>query len=222
MKPNDDIIDILGFLAFEVVRELCLGAVAVKRALEEQQLNVLTSASAPVGANNGNGALTQGQQNARQGNGQTQAQNHGDGEEDEDVSNSSMRGKVDGDGDAGAGAGGDANQTTTSPRKRKTADTIAPSDDASSKRARTSGGAENEGSSGPGQGPGLGATSAAAPVDGQLCSLFSPAPAKASPLRPAHVHEAFARLQRGRAALASGTRGGGAAGGLRRTRVFVI
>lgn len=37
VKPNDDIIDILGFLAFEVVRELCLGAVAIKKALEEQQ-----------------------------------------------------------------------------------------------------------------------------------------------------------------------------------------
>ena len=36
VKPNDDIIDILGFLAFEVVRELCLGAVAIKRCLEEQ------------------------------------------------------------------------------------------------------------------------------------------------------------------------------------------
>lgn len=36
VKPNDDIIDILGFLAFEVVRELCLGAVAIKKTLEEQ------------------------------------------------------------------------------------------------------------------------------------------------------------------------------------------
>lgn len=37
VKPNDDIIDILGFLAFEVVRELCLGAVAIKKSLEEQE-----------------------------------------------------------------------------------------------------------------------------------------------------------------------------------------
>ncbi|CDS00686.1 related to SPT3-general transcriptional adaptor or co-activator [Sporisorium scitamineum] len=37
VKPNDDIIDILGFLAFEVVRELCIGAVAIKKSLEEQR-----------------------------------------------------------------------------------------------------------------------------------------------------------------------------------------
>lgn len=37
VKPNDDIIDILGFLAFEVVRELCIGAVAIKKSLEEQK-----------------------------------------------------------------------------------------------------------------------------------------------------------------------------------------
>ncbi|CAD6893770.1 unnamed protein product [Tilletia laevis] len=34
-KPSDDIIDILGFLAFEVVRELCEGALEVHRELEE-------------------------------------------------------------------------------------------------------------------------------------------------------------------------------------------
>ncbi|KAG9074581.1 Transcription initiation protein spt3 [Ceratobasidium sp. UAMH 11750] len=35
IKPNDDTIDILGFLAFEMVRALCVGGLAVKRALEE-------------------------------------------------------------------------------------------------------------------------------------------------------------------------------------------
>ncbi|KAE8211260.1 hypothetical protein CF327_g4966 [Tilletia walkeri] len=34
-KPNDDIIDILGFLAFEVVRELCEGALEVQKELQE-------------------------------------------------------------------------------------------------------------------------------------------------------------------------------------------
>ncbi|PWN42142.1 TFIID-18kDa-domain-containing protein [Ceraceosorus guamensis] len=35
-KPNDDMIDILGFLAFEVVRELCEGALKIKQQIEEQ------------------------------------------------------------------------------------------------------------------------------------------------------------------------------------------
>ncbi|KAG9074633.1 Transcription initiation protein spt3, partial [Ceratobasidium sp. 370] len=35
IEPNDDTIDILGFLAFEMVRALCVGGLAVKRALEE-------------------------------------------------------------------------------------------------------------------------------------------------------------------------------------------
>ncbi|KAG8696170.1 Transcription initiation protein spt3 [Ceratobasidium sp. 395] len=35
IKPNDDTIDILGFLAFEMVRALCVGGLTVKRALEE-------------------------------------------------------------------------------------------------------------------------------------------------------------------------------------------
>jgi len=35
IRPNDDTIDILGFLAFEMVRALCLGGLEVKKALEE-------------------------------------------------------------------------------------------------------------------------------------------------------------------------------------------
>lgn len=37
VKPNDDIIDVLGFLAFEVVRELCIGAVALKQSFEDEK-----------------------------------------------------------------------------------------------------------------------------------------------------------------------------------------
>ena len=34
MRPNDDIIDILGFLAFEMVRSLCVTALEVREQLE--------------------------------------------------------------------------------------------------------------------------------------------------------------------------------------------
>ncbi|CAE6366619.1 unnamed protein product [Rhizoctonia solani] len=53
IKPNDDTIDILGFLAFEMVRALCVGGLAVKRALEESYQAVeITGAKrkAPEGA----------------------------------------------------------------------------------------------------------------------------------------------------------------------------
>ncbi|KZP00132.1 TFIID-18kDa-domain-containing protein [Calocera viscosa TUFC12733] len=38
IKPNDDIIDILGFLAYEMVRSLCIGGLEIKRILEEAQV----------------------------------------------------------------------------------------------------------------------------------------------------------------------------------------
>lgn len=40
MKPNDDIIDVLGFLAFEVVRELTVGAVSLKQCFEEDSSQI--------------------------------------------------------------------------------------------------------------------------------------------------------------------------------------
>lgn len=42
VKPSDDTIDILGFLAFEVVHELCTRAVKIKREWEERELAVRT------------------------------------------------------------------------------------------------------------------------------------------------------------------------------------
>lgn len=59
----------------------------------------------------------------------------------------------------------------------------------------------------------------ASPQD-TTCGLFTMPPAKASPLMTSHVREAFARLQRDRSALSTGS--GGIPGGLKRTRVFVI
>ncbi|KAG8926529.1 Transcription initiation protein spt3 [Tulasnella sp. 418] len=42
---NDDTVDILGFLAFEMVRSLCVGGLEVKRALEESAMNPNLSTS---------------------------------------------------------------------------------------------------------------------------------------------------------------------------------
>jgi transcription initiation protein SPT3 len=63
VKPNDDIIDVLGFLAFEVVRELCVGAIALKNSFEEEeaQLKRLANGSRKrreiIENGNGNGQL---------------------------------------------------------------------------------------------------------------------------------------------------------------------
>jgi transcription initiation protein SPT3 len=54
----------------------------------------------------------------------------------------------------------------------------------------------------------------------EACTLFTMPPVKESSLMPAHIQEAFARLQRKAPAL--GTGWGGRPGGLRRTRVRVI
>lgn len=49
VRPNDDIIDILGFLAFEMVRSLCVTALEVREQLEKSGTSVATTArGAPV------------------------------------------------------------------------------------------------------------------------------------------------------------------------------
>ena len=47
VKPSDDTIDILGFLAFEVVHELCTSAVRIKREWEERARNVQARGERP-------------------------------------------------------------------------------------------------------------------------------------------------------------------------------
>lgn len=53
VRPNDDIIDILGFLAFEMVRSLCVTALDV-RARHEQPLHRVSSSSNTVNNTNAN------------------------------------------------------------------------------------------------------------------------------------------------------------------------
>lgn len=43
MRPNDDIVDILGFLAFEMVRSLCVTALEVREQLEKSVAPVTAS-----------------------------------------------------------------------------------------------------------------------------------------------------------------------------------
>jgi transcription initiation protein SPT3 len=46
LKANDDTVDIVGFLAFEMVRSLTLAGLTVKKALEESYLLEITAAAA--------------------------------------------------------------------------------------------------------------------------------------------------------------------------------
>lgn len=149
VKPNDDIIDILGFLAFEVVRELCVGAMAIKAELEGS-----SSAAGPSRS----GAAA--------------------------AASSTHEGEARDDAVAGSSSGSAGKRRLSSP------------DDSRGAKRRRSGSPE------------------------EACTLFTMPPVKESSLMPAHIQEAFARLQRKAPAL--GTGWGGRPGGLRRTRVRVI
>ena len=188
VKPNDDIIDILGFLAFEVVRELCVGAVALKQSLEEESAILKRLAD---GSKNRKNLVENGEAAAA-------------------AAATSVE-----DGDDGASARGAASVGESS---LDTAKGTASSDE----KAATAMKRRNTQTSANGAN---GATASkrtkreASPQD-TTCGLFTMPPAKASPLMTSHVREAFARLQRDRSALSTGS--GGIPGGLKRTRVFVI
>jgi len=49
LKANDDTVDIVGFLAFEMVRSLTLAGLAVKKSLEESHLDTTSSVSRIAG-----------------------------------------------------------------------------------------------------------------------------------------------------------------------------
>lgn len=167
VKPNDDIVDILGFLAFEVVRELCINAVAIKKSLEEQER--LRSRAEEQ--------LQQQQQAAKR--------------------------KASGD-------------TGAPPSKKPKDETEAPTQPEQDKTKSA------DGAKKPDQDPATDETQDTKPAEDEFCTLFTIPPSIELPLTSAHIQEAFAKLQRGRAALTAGMRGSGGPGGLRRTRVFVI
>ena len=149
VKPNDDIIDILGFLAFEVVRELCVGAMAIKAELEGSSAAGPSRGVAPA------------------------------------ASSSSLDGETRDDGAAAGSSSITGKRRLDSPEESR----------AGAKRRRSN-------------------------SPDEACTLFTMPPVKESSLMPAHIQEAFARLQRKAPAL--GTGWGGRPGGLRRTRVRVI
>ncbi|KAN0066417.1 Transcription initiation protein spt3 [Thecaphora frezii] len=178
VKPNDDIIDILGFLAFEVVRELVLAAISIKKGLEEQDRN----RDRPSGDSN-EASFTSSCSSS---------------------SSSSLSAAAAATANGGTGENGGK-------RKSPPPETEGEGEEGGeAKRQRTHSDAAKRDKREPEADP------------TELCGLFTLRPTVGRPLKPAHIHEAFARLQRGRAALAGGMRGAGGTGGLRRTRVFVI
>jgi transcription initiation protein SPT3 len=201
-KPNDDIIDILGFLAFEVVRELCVGAVALKQSLEEENAHIKR--------------LTDGSKNRKNfiENGGSVAEVSGGTAVDEDSNHQEQNGKAQSDSasvDASTKVSNlegnekpSTNGSSTAMKRKLTSTSMHES--MSSKKLATSANTKRE------QSPSSSILSS--------CGLFAMPPAKASPLMTSHVREAFARLQRNRVALSTAT--GGVPGGLKRTRVFVI
>ena len=206
VKPNDDIIDILGFLAFEVVRELCIGAVAIKKALEEQeaarvraelQQQQASQAQAPISS-----ASTSVATSAKRKLDDTTPTVRSDQAED------SKRPKIEASHTATT-ASSSSSEPTTEPDATAAGDqtvTITESDP-----AETAAESEPE--------PNLKATA----PDDELCTLFTLPPSVETPLLASHIQEAFARLQRKHPpALTTGVRGSAGPGGLRRTRVFVI
>ncbi|PWZ02907.1 TFIID-18kDa-domain-containing protein [Testicularia cyperi] len=180
VKPNDDIIDILGFLAFEVVRELCVGAVAIKKSLEEKE-SVRTATRVQ-------------DQNSTSAASSTKRKATDTADESSDPAKRARSDTLDGN---------LANTTTTTTAANANTDPAPTTDPNSQLGTDTKQHPSNE-------------------SDNDLCTLFTLPPTVETPLRPSHIHEAFAKLQRGRAALTTGIRGSGGPGGLRRTRVFVI
>ncbi|TKY90140.1 hypothetical protein EX895_000138 [Sporisorium graminicola] len=202
VKPNDDIIDILGFLAFEVVRELCIGAVAIKKSLEEQK-------AARIRAD----AQQQQQQRVAQSTTTATA-----------ISTATTTTTT-----AAAAAG--PIPSSSSPTKRPH-DDPSDSADTADKKPKLADDADDSADQTLTAAAAADSTTTTTsgdpePIptkqDDELCTLFTLPPTVETPLLASHIHEAFARLQRKHPpALTSGVRGSAGPGGLRRTRVFVI
>ncbi|SPC65122.1 related to SPT3 - general transcriptional adaptor or co-activator [Ustilago sp. UG-2017b] len=197
VKPNDDIIDILGFLAFEVVRELCVGAVAIKKSLEEQE-------AARVRAD------VQQQQQQQQ---QQQAQALPAASSSSSSAASAKRKQDDTSRDTEGEAAEKRAKIEASDMHGPAATTAGEADEAKNGEAADAQEADDEANT----------TANAKGADDELCTLFTLPPSVETPLLASHIQEAFARLQRKHPpALTTGVRGSAGPGGLRRTRVFVI
>lgn len=205
VKPNDDIIDVLGFLAFEMVRELTLGAVALKQSFEVEAAHVKRLND---GSRSRRDLIESGQSIPKRPNGLAE-------ERDEEESKETAKQTTAEEENDGAREASTADASTDTAKQsdhtnegsnvgEKRKDAPLPSSSTTTSPSKKAKGGTGD---------------AAAPSE-SACGLFTMPPAKSSPLMTSHVREAFARLQRDRSALS--TSGGGPPGGLKRTRVFVI
>ncbi|CEH12754.1 related to spt3-general transcriptional adaptor or co-activator [Ceraceosorus bombacis] len=227
-KPNDDMIDILGFLAFEVVRELCEGALKIKQQIEEQTEEKKRGLGREKRLRSGNAQARAGpsERSSRLVDGKDGAsENIGDAEARQGVIGTSAD-----------------RSSSTSPHKRKMIEsssdptglngpTVGVAFPPNKRRAHLSGMTtsastpalnlhENIGRASSPQAPQAMRASPSRADHDESCTLFTMPPIKTSGLDLSHIQEAFARLQRKRPALGVG--GGGISGGLRRTKYRII
>lgn len=218
-------IDILGFLAFEVVRELCEGALRIKQQLEEQAERRKRNQGREDRLQHGSGR-GRASHNERKG-----AKNDAKGSSDDHVMS----------GESGLNGSSSNAPHSTSPHKRKTLHSTSDIKGSNgptvgvafppNKRRAPAGGVVasasastlslSESAGGRASSPykQLASSPARADTD-EPCTLFTMPAIKTSGLDLAHIQEAFACLQRRRPALGVG--GGGLSGGLRRTKYRII
>lgn len=208
VKPNDDIIDVLGFLAFEVVRELCVGAVALKQSLEEESAHIKRLRE---GSKNRKSLIENGHATTTTTTTTTTTVNNGENNTTNEGEGATAT--IVGVGDTSIDTAKGSNTSSSIEEKNNGS--------ASMKRKLTQTSANGTTTTTFSTNGNKKAKRDASPLTTSTnCGLFAMPPAKASPLMTSHVREAFARLQRDRSALSTGT--GGIPGGLKRTRVFVI
>lgn len=217
VKPNDDIIDVLGFLAFEVVRELCIGAVKLKK-LEEEVLSRKTQDQIldPEIEEDGEDDEEEGidEDDTLRPSG---IENNGKEKGDEKIEKEKGDGNGEVEGETSGLIGNESIETTkgsskrkSSPIKRKNSKSEEPNPNSTSRNSSPS--------------PIKKKKRKDEPINskGPFCSLFLPPETHDRPLLPSHIHRTFADLQKSKVFLQSSSTALASGGGLRRTKVFVM
>lgn len=197
--PNDDIVDILGFLSFEMVRTLCVKSLEVRDRMEK---------SGTAGSNAGGQGGPQRRNTSKPAMGNTGGSGIGVKRKSVSQDNGDMAG-------AGSGSG---DQVTLSPEgiqlviSPEKADIPLPSQPPPTSTTGT-------GTIGPtptkrSKTTEISPSSSAKKADPPSVSLFAPPPSARQPLLPSHVLEAFAQIQREQV--------GGRVGGMRNFRGGVM
>ncbi|GFZ44794.1 Protein SPT3 [Saitozyma sp. JCM 24511] len=231
VRPNDDIIDILGFLSFEMVRSLCVTALEVRERLER---------TAPTASESGQGAQhgrrgTMGQRTITSGPSPTKRKagagaGAGTGTAETDAQSPLKRARVESPESmtASAGTGAGANPEQVSGQAQTQSQNLrGGSEPASATAVNPTVTADTQASTNTtdtnanANAASTGATTSTRRHAHYPISLFAPPPSARQPLLPAHVLEAFAQIQRKEAA----GRGGGMRnfrGGMSRGRVALV